>query len=89
MKFPKVIQQNRFDLSYKLNHKRLTAKLNCLCEHTSLQNKSNAYINWTTKIFKIQRKFKESYFDSTNLQLYNRHCKNGTKKNGTENMNKC
>ena len=34
----------------------------CICEHTSLQNKSNAYIHWTTK--NIISKFKESNFDS-------------------------
>ena len=56
-------------LDLELNHKVLTAQLNCLCEHTSLQNKSNTYINWTTKIFKIQRKFKESNFDSKKLTI--------------------
>ncbi len=51
-------------------------------------DKSNAYINWKTKNIQIS-KFKESNFDSKTYNVYNRHCKNGTKKNGTENINKC
>ncbi len=83
----KTVKQNRFDLIYNQ-----IIKTNCstksICEHTSLKNKSNAYINWKTKNIQIS-KFKESNFDSKTYNVYNRHCENITKKNGTENINKC
>ena len=40
-------------------------------------NKSNAYINWTTKNIQIS-KFKESNFDSKTYNVYNGQSQNGT-----------
>ncbi len=62
MKFSKLLNKIA---SIQFTTKIIKAKgsTECICEHTSLQNKSNAYINWNTKNIQIS-KFKGSNFDS-------------------------